>query len=104
MTFFDLIVLIIFLAFVLLFSYMMFGHSVDADNTTGKPLPPAYRADELPMATYRVDFEAYIKEHCEKCSHYDGYDVCLHRSHWGTVIQNTVDWCYAKKSFDRKSN
>ena len=60
----------------------------------------AVRADELPKLKESVELEEFINTHCVHCRCYDGYDVCLNRRHWGTVIQNTVEYCNINRDYE----
>lgn len=54
---------------------------------------PSKRADELPMLPKTEDLQTYQDKVCINCPHFDGYDMCLYRGHWGSVIQNTIEHC-----------
>lgn len=56
-----------------------------------------HRADELPKLDKTVDLQKYQDKECIHCPHFDGYDMCLRREHWGTVIQNTVEYCKKRR-------
>jgi len=60
------------------------------------------RADELPKLKASYTFNKYVKKYCENCEFYDGYDMCLNYKHWGTVIQNSIEYCRKNKSFKEK--
>lgn len=63
---------------------------------------PTKRADELPKLPKTIDQEKWEHDKCMKCSNFDGYDVCLCKHHWGSVIQNTVEYCEKYGSFRYK--
>lgn len=59
---------------------------------------PSQRADELPTLPKTEDLQTYQDNLCTKCPHFDGYDMCLRREHWGSLIQNTVEYCKLRKN------
>lgn len=71
-----------------------------------KPHKNAIRADELkslsaPGIEKTIDIGGYMEDTCKNCRFFDGYDVCDYPGHFGTVIQNTVDYCYRDRDFDK---
>lgn len=62
---------------------------------------PSQRADELPILPETEDIQTYQDNVCTKCPYFDGYDMCLRREHWGSVIQNTVEYCKKRKENEK---
>lgn len=94
--------IIIFLIFLALLKWFL--NEVDSLNKKqiDKRAKPerSSRADELPILKQKINnFDEYIKQKCEHCVFYDGYDVCRNSNHWGTVIQNTVEYCNNEGNF-----
>ena len=63
---------------------------------------PSYRADELSELPHTEDVQIYQDNVCVKCPYFDGYDMCLYREHWGSVIQNTIEYCKRRKENEEK--
>lgn len=63
--------------------------------------PPSQRADELPNLPETEDLQTYQDNVCTKCPYFDGYDICLRREHWGSVIQNTIEYCKIRKENEK---
>lgn len=59
---------------------------------------PSCRADKLPALPKTDDVREYQDNVCKRCSHFDGHDMCLRREHWGTIIQNTVEYCKLRQN------
>lgn len=69
-----------------------------SDNDQPIKRVPSQRADELPILPKTEDIQAYQDNVCTKCPYFDGYDMCLRREHWGSVIQNTVEYCKLRRN------
>lgn len=58
------------------------------------------RADELPELPETENLSLWEEEKCKNCKLFDKYDVCLARKHWGSVIQNTIEYCKKENSYE----
>ena len=89
--------------FVLYADYCAFGAPIwtSRRNINANKKKQSYvRADELPKKYCSISFDDYIKEKCEKCRLYDGYDVCRCRKHFGSVIENIIIYCSEQGNFE----
>ena len=72
-----------------------------SDNDQPIKRVPSQRADELPILPKTEDIQTYQDNVCKKCPYFDGYDMCLRREHWGSIIQNTVEYCKLRRNSER---
>lgn len=65
-----------------------------------------FRADERePLnggCDKKVNMESWMEQFCTDCAFYDGHDICCNSRHWGTIIQNTVDYCEKENNYNPK--
>lgn len=53
-------------------------------------------------STKKVDLEKYEEDYCQKCSHFDGYDMCCYVGNWESVTDETIEKCIKEKLFNEK--